>query len=341
MKFLSFNPPDSPSTETASGHIVHLGVLENETVIDLAACRLWAHQNHGLALEPLDGTLLELIQAGEGSLDYIKRLLACLKGESASSLQAEDGSPLAYKLEAVHLYPPLPRPNSLRDFYAFEQHVITAFANRERPVPPEWYQFPAFYYSNPNAIFGPGELIPYPSYTQELDYELEIACVIGKPGINISAEDAGQYIFGYTLLNDWSARDIQRLENKIGLGPAKGKDFATSLGPWIVTPDELAERATGRVGVFDLRLCARVNGVELSSGNWKDIHYSFGEMIARASQEAYLLPGDVLGSGTVGTGCLLELTHARGPWLQPGDIVEFEADCLGVLGNRVRRFSKE
>ncbi len=137
---------------------------------------------------------------------------------------------------------------SLRDFYAFEQHVVNAFAIRGKPVPHEWYQFPVFYYSNANAIFGSGEAIPYPSYTQELDYELEVACVIGKPGINITSKEAEQYVFGYTLLNDWSARDIQRLEGKVGLGPAKGKDFAASLGPWIVTPDELADRGTGRPG---------------------------------------------------------------------------------------------
>ncbi len=143
------------------------------------------------------------------------------------------------------------------------------------------------------------------------------------------------YIFGYTIFNDWSARDIQRREVKVGLGPAKAKDFASSLGPWIVTPEELQERATGRPGVYDLEMTARLNGQIVSRGNWKDLHYSFGEMIARASQDVYLLPGDVIGSGTVGSGCLLEITGGRGPWLSPGDVVELEIERLGVLRNTV------
>jgi fumarylacetoacetate (FAA) hydrolase len=202
-------------------------------------------------------------------------------------------------------------------------------------VPAEWYQFPVFYFSNPNAIFGPGEVIPQPAYTQEMDYELEVACVIGRPGVDIPVEQAEEYIFGYTIMNDWSARDIQRLEMRVGLGPAKGKDFATSLGPWIVTPDELADCAAGRPGVYDLNMAARVNGKECSRGNWKDLFFSFGEMIARASAGTYLLPGDVIGSGTVGSGCLLELTKGQGPWLQPGDLVELEIERLGNLTNRV------
>jgi fumarylacetoacetate (FAA) hydrolase len=224
---------------------------------------------------------------------------------------------------------------SLRDFYAFEQHVVTSFANRGREVPPEWYRFPVFYFSNPNNLLGPGEAIPAPPSTQALDYELEVACVIGRIGRDIPADQAEEFIFGYTIFNDWSARDIQREEMKVGLGPAKGKDFASSLGPWIVTPDELADRSAKRPGVYDLRMAARVNGVERSCGNWNELHYSFGEMIARASAGVWLLPGDVIGSGTVGTGCLLELTRGAGPWLQPGDVVELEVERLGVLRNQV------
>jgi fumarylacetoacetate (FAA) hydrolase len=142
-------------------------------------------------------------------------------------------------------------------------------------------------------------------------------------------------VFGYSILNDWSARDLQRQEMAAGLGPAKGKDFATSLGPWIVTPEELAPHATGRPGVYDLAMIARVNGQERSRGRWQDMHYSFGDLIARASADVWLLPGDVIGSGTVGTGCLLELTAGEGPWLQEGDMVELEVEGLGVLRNRV------
>ena len=234
----------------------------------------------------------------------------------------------------VRLHAPL-LPTTLRDAYAFEQHVKTANKNRGRDVPEEWYQFPVFYYTNPHSIFGPEDVIPYPPYTSALDYELEIAVVIGKAGMNIQPDEAENHIFGYTIFNDWSARDAQRAEMKIGLGPAKGKDFASSLGPLIVTREALADRAVGRAGVYDLALAAKVNGVEMSRGNLKDIFWSFGEIIARASQSVMLYPGDVIGSGTVGTGCLLELTKGQGPWLQPGDVVELEVERIGILRNTI------
>jgi len=237
-------------------------------------------------------------------------------------------------IDEVKFLAPL-KPNSLRDGYAFEQHVATANRNRGRDVPKEWYEFPVFYFTNPNAIFGHEDVIPYPPYTNAMDYELEVAVVIGKGGMNIKAEDAEQHIFGYTIFNDWSARDVQRKEMAVGLGPAKGKDFASSLGPVIVTREALADKATGRPGVYDLSMTARINGVEFSRGNFKDMHWSFGEIIARASDSAMLYPGDVIGSGTVGTGCLLELTKFQGPWLKEGDIVELEIERIGVLGNAV------
>jgi fumarylacetoacetate (FAA) hydrolase len=168
-----------------------------------------------------------------------------------------------------------------------------------------------------------------------LDYELEIAVIIGKGGRDIKAEDAAKHIFGYTILNDWSARDVQSEELKIGLGPAKGKDFASSLGPVIVTSEALANRAADRPGVYDLVMTAKVNGVEMSRGNLSDIFWSFGEIIARASDSVELMPGDVIGSGTVGTGCLLELTKAQGPWLKDGDLVELEIEEIGILKNTI------
>jgi len=241
---------------------------------------------------------------------------------------------VSYPIHSVKIRAPFDFPHSLRDFYAFEQHVATAYANRNQEVPQEWYEIPVFYFSNPWSVYDPEATIPHPKSSNALDYELEVACVISKDGRDIPADQAGEYIFGYMIMNDWSARDVQRQEMRVGLGPAKGKDFATSLGPYLVTPDELADCAIpGRVGVYDLEMVARVNGVERSHGNWKDLHYSFGEMIARASQDCTLYPGDVIGSGTVGTGCLLELTKGQGPWLQPGDIVELEIERLGVLRN--------
>jgi fumarylacetoacetate (FAA) hydrolase len=265
----------------------------------------------------------ELILAGETALEYIRQLSSI---RPASAL---------FPFEASRLRAPLPRPSTLRDFYAFEQHVRASHANRGKEIPPEWYQFPVFYFSNPNSIYGPGDDIPIPAHTQALDYELEIACIIGKAGIDIPPEKAEDYIFGYTIFNDWSARDVQAEEMRVGLGPSKGKDFASSLGPWIVTPAEIKDHNTNRPGVFNLTMSARINGVERSRGNWQGLHYSFGEMIARASASAWLLPGDVIASGTVGTGCLLELTAGKGPWLQPGDVVELEIERLGVLTNQI------
>jgi fumarylacetoacetate (FAA) hydrolase len=237
-------------------------------------------------------------------------------------------------LQAVKLGAPLPRPHSFRDFYAFEQHVKTARARRGLEMVPEWYQFPVFYFSNAAAIVGPEAEIIRPAATERLDYELEIACVIGKPGVDIPVSEAEGHIAGFCLLNDWSARDLQSEEVKVGLGPAKGKDFATSIGPYLVTLDELEDvRIPGEQGSrYDLTMVARVNGAEYSRGNFRDIFYTFAEMISRASADCPLYPGDLIGSGTVGTGCILELGEEY-PWLQPGDVVELEAERLGVLRN--------
>ncbi len=249
--------------------------------------------------------------------------------ESASRASKE-----SFAVNEVKFHAPL-HPTALLDAYAFEQHVRTASQNRGRDVPAGWYKFPVFYYTNPHSIFGPRDKIPYPHYTEELDFELEIAVVIGKAGINIKPEDAHEHVFGYTIFNDWSARDVQQVEMKMGLGPAKGKDFASSLGPVIVTSEALADKSVNRPGVYDLNMTAKINGVEISRGNFKDIFWSFGEIIARASDTCELQAGDVIGSGTVGTGCLLELTKAQGPWLNEGDIVELEIEKIGILKNTI------
>lgn len=215
----------------------------------------------------------------------------------------------------AELLAPVPRPPSVRDFIAFEQHIATARANRGAEVPAEWYEFPAFYFTNPAAIRGPGEQIRCPAVTAMLDYELEVAAVIGADG----------RIGGFTIMNDWSARDVQRREMRVGLGPAKAKDFATSLGPVLVTPDEFdGSRAV---------MTARVNGEERSRGNLRDMHYSWPDILDQAGRDTVLRPGDVIGSGTVGTGCILE--HDDGRWLVPGDMVELEVAGLGVLRNRI------
>jgi fumarylacetoacetate (FAA) hydrolase len=247
---------------------------------------------------------------------------------------ARKASREALTFEEVAFHAPI-HPGTLRDFYAFEAHVKTANRNRGQDVPENWYKFPVFYFSNPNNNYGHEDVIPYPSYTQALDYELEIAVVIGKAGKDIRSEDAPNHIFGYTVFNDWSARDLQVQEMKVNFGPVKSKDFASSFGPVIITQDELADKGTERPGVYDLEMIARVNGVEMSRGNFKDIYWSFGDIIARASESVMLSPGDVIGSGTVGTGCLYELTKNQGPWLKHGDIVELEIERIGILRNTV------
>jgi fumarylacetoacetate (FAA) hydrolase len=220
-----------------------------------------------------------------------------------------------YALGDVDFRAPVLHPPSVRDFYVFEQHVKTARASRGLDVPQEWYDIPVFYFSNPAAIYGPGDEIPKPPDTNELDYELEVAAIIGADG----------QIGGFTIMNDWSARDLQRAEMRVGLGPSKGKDFATSLGPIVVTPDEL----DGSRGA----MVARVNGEERSRGELGDMHHSWDAILAHAARNTRLLAGDVLGSGTVGTGCILELGDGR--WLQPGDVVELEVEGIGVLRNSV------
>jgi fumarylacetoacetate (FAA) hydrolase len=227
--------------------------------------------------------------------------------------------------------PPVSDPRTLRDFYAFEQHVKTCRAQRGLDMIPEWYKFPVFYFSNPTTLKGHNEPVRRPAATRELDFELEIAAVIGKQVHDVSGNDAEQAIFGFTVLNDLSARDLQRDEMKCGLGPAKGKDFATAIGPVVVTCDELEDRRVAP-GRYDLLMTARKNGREISRGNMSGLYFDFTQMIARAAQDASLFPGDLIGSGTVGTGCILELGPAKTDgWLEPGDVIELEIEKIGVL----------
>jgi fumarylacetoacetate (FAA) hydrolase len=247
----------------------------------------------------------------------------------------EDDAVLA--ADDVRFASPILRPTSLRDFYAFERHVATMWVRRGQEVPDAWYRLAIFYFSNVSEIRGPGDPVWAPAGSAELDYELEVAALIDTPAKDLSANRAEQAIGGYMILNDWSARDVQRDETTVRLGPAKGKDFATTLGPWLVTPDELADARAGKG--FDLAATAEVNGQELSRGRWSDAYFSFGEMIERASADARLVPGDVIGSGTVGTGCLLEIREASGfgRYLQPGDEVSLTVERLGVLQTPIER----
>jgi fumarylacetoacetate (FAA) hydrolase len=267
-------------------------------------------------------TLLELLQDPKGM---------------TKARQILESSQSGFALDTVTLLSPILNPPTLRDFYAFELHVRTARARRGMSMIPEWYEIPTFYFSNTSELYGHDEPVPYPLGSKELDIELEIACVIGREGKDISVEEAAEYVAGYTIMNDWSARDFQHLDMKLNLGPGKGKDFATSLGPWLVTPDELALRRTGSGTTerYDMTMVARVDGQEISRGNFSQIYYSFPQMIAHASRNARLRPGDVIGSGTVGTGCLLEIGTEIHPWFQRGETIELEIDGIGVLRNQI------
>ena len=230
---------------------------------------------------------------------------------------------------------PVPNPRSFRDFYAFEQHVKAARAKRGLEMLPEWYELAIFYFSNTGSLCGHLESVKKPASTEMLDLELEVGAVIGRDVQDASGQSAEDAIFGYTVLNDWSARDIQRHEMKCSLGPAKGKDFATSVGPWVVTKDELEDKRVGP-GRYDLVMTARKNGKEISRGNFKELYHDFTKMVERASRDAMIFRGDLFGSGTVGTGCILEIgPEASDGWLEPGDRIELEIERLGILESNV------
>jgi len=301
MKFITFTNREQQQ---------RAGILMNDSVIDLNFA------SNG----ELPETMADFIK--NQSL-YIPVVQSLLETKDLPSIN----------LKNVQLTAPLPNPTSFRDFVAFETHVKNATKRSGDTVAPEWYEMPIFYFSNPNAMKGPEEEVKRPSRCIRLDYELELACVIGKEGKNIKASEAEDYIFGYTILNDWSARDIQMKEMKVLLGPAKGKDFATSIGPYIVTKDELEPYRVGQR--FNLEMTAKVNGEVLSKGNFKDIYYTFGDMIERASEDVTLYPGDIIGSGTVGFGCLMELGTEVHRWLEPGDEVELAITGLGSLTNKI------
>ncbi|WP_286886651.1 fumarylacetoacetate hydrolase family protein [Aneurinibacillus sp. UBA3580] len=314
MKLISYYVPGNQT--------IRAGWIQDKNVYDMEETYRYLTEMRGETISP-PVSLLDYLNLPQ----EVKQWLLSLTKETPLSF------PAVGKEAEVKFAAPLPRPNSFRDFYAFEEHVKTAREKRGLDMVPEWYHFPVFYFSNASAIKGPGEPVEKPRYTEWLDYELEVACVIGKEGRNIKREEALDYIEGFMILNDWSARDIQREEVKVGLGPAKGKDFATSMGPYLVTKDELEDRRSGEH--YNIEMKASVNGRLLSRGNMQTLYFSFAQMIERASEDCMLYPGDVLGSGTVGTGCILELGTDIHRWLQKGDIVELSIERLGVLRNEI------
>ncbi len=257
-------------------------------------------------------------------------------------------SVVGFPIEGEYFLAPVPHPTSCRDGYAFRQHVAAARRNRKVDMIPEFDQYPIFYFTNHNSIQGPGDIYCMPDHFEKLDFELEAAIVINRAGRNIKAADADNYIAGLMIMNDMSARRLQMEEMLLNLGPAKGKDFSTVIGPVLVTLDELEafevpckEGHTGNS--WNLEMKCNVNGIQVSKGNLGDMDWTFAEIIERCSYGVNLQAGDVIGSGTVGTGCFLELNgtgklndpNYQEQWLQPGDVVEMEIDGLGKLTNTI------
>ena len=303
----------------------HLGVFANGHIYNLHSC-------HKL----LPNSMNEFLWGGEEFMDRALRV-----NDDIISGKIEAKEELFFELLA-----PVPHPTSCRDGYAFRQHVAAARRTRNAPMIPEFDQFPIFYFTNHNAIQGIGEIACMPDHFQKLDFELEVAVALNKRGRNIRAAEADSYIAGYMIMNDMSARTLQMEEMVLSLGPAKGKDFSTVIGPWLVTPDELEKYKIapkpGHTGnAYNLTMKCHVNGIEVSNGNMGDMDWTFAEIIERCAYGADVLPGDVIGSGTVGTGCFLELNGTgllndpdyKPQWLQPDDLVEMEVTGLGILSN--------
>ncbi len=304
------------------------------------------HNDYIYDLNSLDRSLpdnmSDFLWEGEAAMNKAKKL-----NEKVISGSIDSGRGMS--LEKTQLLAPVPFPASCRDGYAFRQHVASARQNRGVEMIPEFDQYPIFYFTNHQAIQGPGDIECMPDHFQNLDFELEAAIVIGKEGKNIKASEADSYIAGYMIMNDMSARVLQMEEMKLNLGPAKGKDFSTVLGPWLVTVDELEPfKVTckeGHIGnAYDLKMVCRVNGVQVSQGSMADMDWTFAEIIERCAYGVDIFPGDVIGSGTVGTGCFLELNgtgkrldpeNFKPQWLQHNDIVEMEITGLGLLKNRI------
>ena len=307
---------------------IQLGAIVNEALYNLQSVN-----------ENLPKNIIDFFQSSNDLIQQTEKQLSKIADNTLNVAPVKDFTLLA----------PVPRPTSCRDGYAFRQHVESARRNRGVEMIKEFDQYPIFYFTNHNAVQGPGDIYCMPDHFQQLDFELEVAIVIGKEGRNIKAKDADAYIAGFTIMNDLSARKLQMEEMLLNLGPAKGKDFSTVIGPWLVTPDELSAYLVpakqGHVGNnYNLSMKCWVNDKLVSEGNVKDMDWTFAEIIERCSYGVTIFPGDVIGSGTVGTGCFLELNgtgklhdpNYQPQWLQANDTVKMTIDGLGTLVNTIK-----
>ena len=300
MKLLTYETDKGP----------RCGVLQAENIVDVTGLV----GSNGHTIRDVRG----LLELGDSPIERVREALD--KDTSASRLP----------LSGAKLLSPIVQPPTVRDFIVFEEHASSQGTREPNEV---WYRMPVFYFSNPLCIYGPDAEIPFPSASSQFDYELEIGCVIGKEGKDVPVADAMDHIAGFTLFNDWSSRDLQVDEMAFGLGPAKGKDTASSIGPWLVTTDEMLPYL--KDGRLDLRCQVRVNGQNwLKDGSAKDAYFSFADMIERASKDSRIVPGDIIGSGTVGGGSIREAIrkgYEGARFLEPGDVVEHEVEVIGVL----------
>ena len=304
-------------------------------VLDLNAAAAWWYARDGdprperMASVMLPADMLDFLQGGATTSDMARRVIAAVQQDlrSGRTLRGPNDETLIHPpgpAGGVKLLAPLPNPLSIRDFYAFEEHVKKGFERRGGTIPKEWYEIPVYYKTAAHNLIGSDADVHWPRFTQVFDYELELAAIIGRKGRNIAAADARGYIAGFTIMNDFSARDIQKKEMAVALGPAKGKDWCTAFGPVMVTTDEIGDP-------YDLKMTARVNGEVWSEGNSGSIFHKFERMIEFLTEDDTIHPGDIIGSGTVGTGCGLELNR----WVKRGDEIELEIEKIGVLHNRI------
>jgi fumarylacetoacetate (FAA) hydrolase len=335
MKLVSYLdlPVDTESPKVKLG-----ALLGEDCVVDLAVAQTWAQGARGFRARQLPDRVVDLIHNWEEMAPHLSALLGVLPGSECLQLKGAGRQPVARPHREVLLIAPLPSALSLRDFNGSFNHATAVAQHHHRSLPEEWCDAPTFAYGNPYTIFGPEQVVALPWRDAALDYEFGIACVIGKPGRNIPAAHALEHIAGLTIINHWGARDAEALEARLGVGPSRSKDFAVTLGPALVTLDELADRLTGGEGErnYDLGMIARVNGKMRSQSNLKNLSFTFGQMIARASEGITLYPGEVLGSGAVGGGSLLAQGASEPDgWLKPGDKVELEVEYMGVLRAQV------
>lgn len=329
MKFVTFE------VRTAVGMVRRIGVFRGAEIIDLHAAYAsylrevrapYRWRELAQAIVPTD--MLKFIEGGEMSMDAARLALDYFEKEGSPEV-GRVGEKQSYRLDEIKLLAPIPRPVSIRDCTAFPQHSMNMRAIKQLPpeLPTLWYEIPAHYRTSCTVVVGPDDPILWPGYTERLDYELEVAICLGKHGVNVPEEKAEEFIFGYTIYNDISARDIQGKEMSLVLGPSKGKSFENSniMGPCLVTPDE--------IDAGNMRMIARINGEIWSEGNMRDMHFKFPRLIAYLSKDDPIYPGEFIGSGTVGFGSGME----NNKWLKPGDLVEMEVEGIGILRNRVER----